>query len=173
MLPVIISNACNNYGPYQSIEKFIPLIIFKATNNKQIPIYGDGKQVRDWLYVEDHCEAIITILEKSNPGEIYNIGGSNEVNNLELLEFICNYIDKKFDIDSKSNKDKSSSLINFIKDRPGHDRRYATNPIKIKEKLGWEAKTSFESGIQKTVDWYLKNKEWIEDQRQNYLNINY
>ena len=172
-LPVIISNASNNYGPYQSIEKFIPLIIFKAINNKKIPVYGDGKQIRDWLYVEDHCEAIMKILEKSKPGEIYNISGSNEVENLEVLEFICNYIDKKLYIGSKCNRESCSNLINFVKDRPGHDRRYATNPQKIKNKLGWEAKTSFEYGIQKTIDWYLINKEWIKDQEQNYLNINY
>ena len=160
-LPTIVSNCSNNYGPYQSLEKFIPLIIFNALNKKNIPIYGNGKQIRDWLFVEDHCEAIIQILLKASPGEVFNIGGSNEFQNIDIAEMICNQLDSISPLVLDNNKTSYSSLITFTKDRPGHDKRYAVNSSKIKRMLGWEAKTKFEDGLRRTIDWYLNNKEWV------------
>ena len=159
-LPTLISNCSNNYGPYQSIEKFIPLTIYNALNNKKIPIYGDGMQIRDWIYVKDHCEALKTILLKGKPGEVYNIGSSNEEKNIHIAEKICNFLD--FSIPLKRNK-SYSEFIKFVKDRPGHDFRYAIDSKKIKKSLGWEAKTSISDGLELTIKWYLNNKEWVKE----------
>ena len=159
-LPTLISNCSNNYGPYQSIEKFIPLTIYNALNNKKIPIYGDGMQIRDWIYVKDHCEALKTILLKGKPGEVYNIGSSNEEKNINIAEKICNFLD--FSIPLKRNK-SYSEFIKFVKDRPGHDFRYAIDSNKIKKSLGWEAKTSISDGLELTIKWYLNNKEWVKE----------
>ena len=150
-LPVTISRCSNNYGPYQFPEKLIPLIIQRALNNEKLPVYGDGKNVRDWLYVEDHCKAIDLILEKGKPGEIYNIGGHNEMHNIGIVKLICDYLDKPY------------SLIEHVTDREGHDRRYAIDPDKIHKELGWLPETMFKDGIKKTIQWYLDNKEWWEN----------
>ena len=158
-LPTFISNCSNNYGPYQSIEKLIPLTIFNLLNHKNISIYGDGMQIRDWLYVEDHCEALKKILLKGEPGEVYNIGSSKELKNIDVVKKICSFLDSVIPI----NKNKSySEYITFVKDRPGHDYRYAIDSRKIKERLGWEAKTSFNDGIESTIKWYLNNKYWVK-----------
>jgi len=148
-LPVNITRCSNNYGPNQFPEKLIPLIISNCFKDKQIPIYGDGMQIRDWLHVTDHCKAIFTVLEKGKNGEIYNIGGNNERTNLEIINFILGYLRKP------------SSLIKFVNDRPGHDRRYAIDITKIAKELGWNPSISFEKGISETIDWYLKNDKWV------------
>ena len=149
-LPVIITRCSNNYGPYQYPEKLIPLFITKLLNNEKIPIYGDGLNIRDWLYVYDHCEAIDAVLHKGKTGEVYNIGGHNEKTNIEIAKIILNALKK------------DESYIEYIQDRPGHDRRYAISNKKIVNELGWNPSTNFNEGIQKTIDWYLKNQNWIK-----------
>ena len=151
-LPTLISNCTNNYGPHQHQEKLIPLIITNALENKNLPIYGDGKNIRDWLYVEDHCEAIIKILENGKPGETYNIGGSCEKNNLEVVNEICKILDS---IKPKQDGSSYKEQIEFVKDRPGHDFRYSLDTSKIKKDFNWKPKESFSSGLEKTVQWYL------------------
>ena len=158
-LPVLTTNCSNNYGPYQFPEKLLPLMITKALSGDPLPIYGDGKQIRDWLYVEDHCRAILEVLEKGTVGQIYNIGGHNEKTNLEVVQTLCNILDEMV-ADSPYRPHKS--LITFVEDRPGHDRRYAIDAGKIKKELGWVPKESFETGLQKTVCWYLDNKTWTD-----------
>ena len=158
-LPTLISNCSNNYGPYQSMEKLIPLTIYNSLNHKSIPIYGNGLQVRDWIYVKDHCEALKKILFNGEPGDVYNIGSSKELKNIDIVRKICSILDLIVPI----NKNKSySELISFVEDRPGHDYRYAINSNKIKEKLGWEPETSFQEGIESTIKWYLNNNNWIQ-----------
>jgi dTDP-glucose 4,6-dehydratase len=158
-LPVLTTNCSNNYGPYQFPEKLIPLCILNALNDKLIPIYGDGKQVRDWLYVKDHCVAIRTVLDRGNIGETYNIGGKSEKKNIDVVNLVCQILDQL--------KPKSAGLsykeqIVFVKDRPGHDRRYAVNSSKISHELNWSPNETFETGLHKTVKWYLSNKKWME-----------
>lgn len=159
-LPVLITNCSNNYGPYQFPEKLIPLIFHNSMTGKQLPVYGDGKNVRDWLYVKDHCEAIVEVLNKGRAGQSYNIGGNNEKQNLEVVTLICDTLDRKLGLPASG--EPRRSLITFVKDRLGHDRRYAIDASYIKEQLGWEPKITFEQGIEKTVDWYLANQEWVE-----------
>ena len=160
-LPVSISNCSNNYGPYQYPEKLIPLMIMNAFNKKDLPIYGDGNQIRDWLYVEDHVRAIYLILTKGKPGETYNIGGEKEKTNLEVVHTICNYLN---DLNISKEKNFSyQSLIKFVKDRPGHDKRYAIDNTKIFNKLGWSPLESFESGLKKTIEWYLNNQSFLSN----------
>lgn len=152
-VPAIITNTSNNYGPFQFPEKLIPHMILSAKAGKPLPIYGDGKQIRDWLYVEDHAEALVMVLESGQVGETYNIGGEQEVANIDVVHAICDVLDR---IDQRNYK----SLIEFVKDRPGHDRRYAIDNSKIKSKLGWSPSHSFEQGLEKTVRWYLENEVW-------------
>ena len=149
-LPVTISRCSNNYGPYQFPEKLIPLMIMNALEDKSLPVYGDGLNVRDWLYVEDHCKAIDLILEKGRIGEVYNIGGHNEMKNIDIVKLILEYLGK------------SENLIKYVTDRKGHDRRYAIDPAKIYSELGWLPETMFADGIKKTIQWYLDNKSWWE-----------
>ena len=156
-LPVITTNCSNNYGPYQFPEKLLPLMIHNALNGKSLPVYGDGKQIRDWLFVEDHCRAILRVLDKGDIGQVYNIGGHNEKTNLEVVHTLCNILDEMVP-DSPHRPYKN--LIQFVEDRPGHDRRYAIDASKIQSQLGWEPQESFETGLRKTVAWYLDNKEW-------------
>jgi len=156
-MPVNITRCSNNYGPYQFPEKLIPLMINNCLNKKPLPVYGDGMNIRDWLYVEDHCKSIDMVLHKGKIGEIYNIGGHNERTNIHIVKTIISYIHDNVD----SSVDES--LIRFVKDRKGHDRRYGIDPTKIKEELGWYPETSFEDGIIKTIKWYLKNKEWMKN----------
>lgn len=163
-LPVFISNCSNNYGPYQFPEKLIPLTLLNATTGKSIPIYGDGSNVRDWLYVEDHCRAIHAILDRGKIGECYNIGGLNEKTNLEIVNTICSHLDE---ILPHSKYKPHQSLIRFVKDRPGHDKRYAINPHKIIHELNWKPIESFETGIRKTIQWYIENQEWIKSIQTN------
>ena len=164
--PVIITNCSNNYGPYQFPEKLIPLMVINALSDKKLPIYGKGLNVRDWLYVEDHCRAIHTVIEKGMPGQTYNIGGNNEITNIQIVEAICAILDNEMPLGS--GKLYNENII-FVEDRPGHDFRYAVNTSKIKKELGWDPKESFESGIQKTILWYLRNQNWWEKiQNQNY-----
>ena len=151
-LPTLVSNCTNNYGPHQHEEKLIPLVITKALKNENLPIYGDGKNIRDWLYVEDHCEAIMKILESGKPGETYNIGGNCEKSNLEVVNEICKILDFK---NAKQNGSSYSEQIKFVKDRPGHDFRYSLDIAKIENNLNWKPKESFASGLAKTVQWYL------------------
>ena len=148
-LPINITRCSNNYGPYQFPEKLIPLMISNALDNKKLPIYGDGKNIRDWLHVYDHCTAIDLVLNKGKLGEVYNIGGNNEKENIEIVKLIIDYLDK------------DESLIEFVKDRLGHDRRYAIDSSKIQKELGWNPKYTFETGIKETIDWYLDNRQWI------------
>ncbi len=150
-LPVTISRCSNNYGPYQFPEKLIPLMIANCLGDQPLPVYGKGENVRDWLYVEDHCRAIDLILQKGKVGEIYNVGGHNEMKNIDIVKIICSYLGKP------------ESLITYVTDRPGHDRRYAIDPTKIHRELGWLPKTRFEDGIKRTVDWYLSNRAWWEN----------
>lgn len=159
-LPTLITNCSNNYGPYHFPEKLIPLIISNALSGRELPVYGDGKNVRDWLYVVDHCAAILAVLEKGQPGETYNVGGNNEKQNIEIVQKICDLLDEK--VGFLSSGDSRRSLIRFVKDRPGHDRRYAIDATKIKNELGWEPSVTFEEGIVRTIDWYLANPEWVK-----------
>jgi dTDP-glucose 4,6-dehydratase len=149
-VPVVVSHCSNNYGPYQFPEKLIPFFIFKASKNEPVPLYGDGKNVRDWLYVLDHCEAIDLMLHQGVAGEVYNIGGHNEKSNLEIAKIILKELDKP------------ESLITFVADRPGHDRRYAIDASKIEHELGWKPKYNFESAIHETVKWYMENQDWVK-----------
>ena len=160
-LPTIITNCSNNYGPYQFPEKLIPLIITNALTRKNLPIYGDGQNIRDWLFVGDHCAAIMEVLAKGKPGEFYNIGGNNEKTNLEVVNVICSLLDKLAP-QPKNGLKSYSELISFVKDRQGHDRRYAINSTKIQRELNWRPKESFETGIAKTVKWYLDNTKWVK-----------
>lgn len=159
-LPVSISRCSNNYGPYHFPEKLIPLMIVNALADKPLPVYGEGLNVRDWLYVEDHCKAIDLIIHKGRAGEVYNIGGHNEMRNIDIVKLICKALGKP------------ESLITYVKDRKGHDLRYAIDPTKIHRELGWLPETKFEDGLQKTIDWYLANKTWwqtiISGEYQNY-----
>lgn len=163
--PTLITNCSNNYGPYQFPEKLIPVVLLNALNGRPIPVYGKGENIRDWLYVEDHVQALLKVLEFGNPGETYNIGGHNERTNLQVIETIC----KMMNVLKPDKNIKYNSLINFVKDRPGHDMRYAIDPTKIKNDLGWKPEVQFEEGIRKTVKWYLDNKSWYE----NILNGSY
>jgi dTDP-glucose 4,6-dehydratase len=158
-LPTLITNCSNNYGPYQFPEKLIPLIINNALAGKALPVYGDGKNVRDWLYVVDHCEAILKVLEKGRLGETYNVGSNNEKQNIEVVQTICDILDEQ--TDPLSCGEPRRNLITFVKDRPGHDRRYAIDAGKIKDELGWEPSVTFEEGMRRTVGWYLDQTEWI------------
>lgn len=158
-LPVLLTNCSNNYGPYQFPEKLIPLMILNAVEGRSLPIYGDGLNVRDWLYVEDHCEAIETVLAQGAVGECYNIGGNTERTNIDIVKTICAAVDRHCpDLDHSP----CESLITYVKDRPGHDRRYAIDASKIRDDLGWEPKMNFADGIEATVTWYLQNSEWVE-----------
>lgn len=164
-LPVTISRCSNNYGPYQFPEKLIPLMIQRALADEKLPVYGEGQNVRDWLYVEDHCKAIDLILQNGKPGEVYNIGGHNEMHNIDIVKLICDYLDKPY------------SLIEHVTDRKGHDQRYAIDPTKIHNELGWLPETMFKDGIKKTIQWYLDNKDWWENiisgDYQNYYDEMY
>jgi len=157
-LPVTISNCSNNYGPYHFPEKLIPLMILNMLEEKPLPVYGDGKNVRDWLFVEDHCSAIYAILKKGRRGETYNIGGENEWTNIELVNLLCEKVAEK----NNKPRDHYKKLITFVNDRPGHDRRYAINCDKIKNELGWKRSVTFEEGLDRTVIWYLAHPEWID-----------
>jgi len=166
-LPTIITNCSNNYGPYQFPEKMIPLMIMHAISGKPLPVYGDGSNVRDWLYVEDHCKAVKLAFEKGTPGEVYVVGGNNEQKNINLVNNICNILDEiappvevpqLHEQGLKSYKD----LIRFVTDRPGHDRRYAIDPEKIRRELGWQPEVGFEVGLHRTIEWYLQNPEWVD-----------
>ncbi|HQY51769.1 MAG TPA: dTDP-glucose 4,6-dehydratase [Ignavibacteria bacterium] len=164
-LPILITRCSNNYGPYQFPEKLIPLMIVKTLNGEKLPVYGDGKNVRDWLYVEDHCSAIIKVLTDGKIGEVYNIGGNNEWYNIDIVKLILNRLGKTDD------------MIQYVKDRPGHDRRYAIDSTKIMTELGWEPAYDFEKGIALTIDWYIKNEDWWEKvmsgEYQKYYTENY
>jgi len=163
--PSLITRCSNNYGPYQFPEKLIPLIIHNALNDKNLPVYGDGKQIRDWLYVDDHNDAIITVLKNGNTGEVYNIGGNNEIKNIDIIKMILQYLNKP------------ESLITYVKDRLGHDRRYAIDASKINNELGWEPKFKFQDQIKFTIEWYLSNEEWVRNvisgEYQNWIDKNY
>lgn len=173
-MPVIITRCSNNYGPYQFPEKLIPLMIWNALNHKELPVYGDGKNVRDWLYVEDHCRAIDLVIQKGKIGEVYNIGGHNERENIYVVKKIVEVLRKK-----TGDERISEDLIRFVKDRPGHDRRYAMDPTKIQTELGWKHTYNFEEGLEITIDWYLDNLDWVRSvisgeylkfYEKNYLN---
>lgn len=156
-LPTIMTNCSNNYGPYHFPEKLIPLMILNALEGKPLPVYGDGQNVRDWLYVEDHCRAILRVLKKGVPGEKYNIGGHNEKTNLSIVHTLCDVLDEKQPrVDGVSYREQ----ITFVKDRPGHDMRYAIDASKMERELGWKPQETFETGIVKTVEWYLQHREW-------------
>jgi dTDP-glucose 4,6-dehydratase len=157
-LPVVISNCSNNYGSFQFPEKLIPLFIHNIKNNKPLPVYGKGENIRDWLWVEDHAAAIDVVFHKGRLGETYNIGGFNEWKNIELIRLICRVMDRKLN----RPEGESEKLITFVKDRAGHDLRYAIDATKIKTELGWEPSLQFEEGIEKTIDWYLENTAWLE-----------
>ena len=158
-LPVLTTNCSNNYGPYHFPEKLIPLVILNALADKPLPIYGDGQQIRDWLYVKDHCSAIRRVLEAGKLGETYNVGGWNEKPNLDVVHTICSILDQ---LRPKADGSKYATQITYVKDRPGHDRRYAIDATKLERELGWKPAETFETGIQKTVQWYLDNQEWTE-----------
>ena len=164
-LPVTISRCSNNYGPYHFPEKLIPLMIINALHDKPLPVYGNGENIRDWLYVEDHCKAIDLIIHKGRVGEVYNVGGHNEMRNIDIVKLICNALGKP------------ESLITYVADRKGHDMRYAIDPTKISAELGWLPETKFSVGIKKTIEWYLNNKSWwqeiISGEYSNYYKVMY
>jgi dTDP-glucose 4,6-dehydratase len=176
-LPVIVTNCSNNYGPYQFPEKLIPVVILKALRGEPIPVYGKGENIRDWLYVEDHAEALLTALEKGHPGQTYNIGGNNEMRNIDLVKLLCQILDdelliidskllmtdQKSEIRNQKSIKSYEELITFVTDRPGHDLRYAIDASKIRDELGWEPKQDNESGFRKTVRWYLDNESWWQE----------
>lgn len=159
-LPITISNCSNNYGPYQFPEKLIPLIILNAFEGKPLPVYGDGRNVRDWLYVKDHCIAIWTIMKNGQSGETYNVGGNSELENITVVEMICDILDEK---NTLSHGRSRRDLITFVKDRPGHDLRYAVDFSKLNKNLKWSPKESFETGIRDTIQWYMDNRKWVEN----------
>ncbi|UVE18795.1 dTDP-glucose 4,6-dehydratase [Pseudomonas sp. LS44] len=160
-LPVLITNCSNNYGPYHFPEKLIPHVILNALAGKPLPVYGDGSQIRDWLYVEDHARALVQVVSRGQVGETYNIGGHNEKRNLEVVQSICALLDELVPLSQASTGQRSyQELITFVKDRPGHDRRYAIDASKIERELGWVPQESFETGLRKTVQWYLNNRQW-------------
>ena len=158
-LPTLTTNCSNNYGRFQFPEKLIPLMILNARDGKPLPVYGDGLNVRDWIYVADHCEAIALVLARGTPGETYNVGGWNEKPNLEIVHAVCDIVDEMAPRAGGARRE----LITFVKDRPGHDRRYAMDARKIERELGWRPKETFETGIRKTIRWYLENQEWVRD----------
>ena len=172
-LPVLITNCSNNYGPYQFPEKLIPLMIINALEGKPLPVYGRGENVRDWLYVDDHCNAIWTVINKGGIGETYNIGGNNEWRNIDLVHKICEVLAEETGTEPGEYK----QLITFVKDRPGHDLRYAIDSTKLKRELGWQPQETFETGIRKTIRWYLENQSWVESVKtgdyRNWLAKNY
>lgn len=161
-LPVIVTNCSNNYGPYHFPEKLIPLVILNALEGKALPVYGDGSQIRDWLYVEDHARALYKVVTEGEVGDTYNIGGHNERKNIDVVRTICAILDELVPNHS-NNINKYADLITFVKDRPGHDYRYAIDATKIAQKLGWKPQETFESGIRKTVEWYLNNQKWCNN----------
>ncbi len=173
-LPSIVTNCSNNYGPYQFPEKLIPLMILNIIEGKPLPVYGDGKNVRDWLYVIDHCDALIRVFEEGTVGETYNIGGNSERKNIEIVHNLSDILDKLL---GRSSKKSGRKLIRFIEDRPGHDRRYAIDSGKIQRELGWKPKHRFEEALEFTVDWYLENMEWVESVRsgeyRKWIQCNY
>lgn len=164
-LPTLITRCSNNYGPFQFPEKLIPLMIINALNNKELPVYGDGKNIRDWIYVEDHCEAILKVFESGKPGQVYNVGAENEMMNIEIVELILDYLEKP------------RTLIKYVKDRPGHDRRYAIDNTKIYNELNWKPKYIFNDAIKTTIEWYLNNLDWCNEilsgEYLNYYKKNY
>jgi dTDP-glucose 4,6-dehydratase len=172
-VPVVISNCSNNYGPRQFPEKLIPLMILMALKGERLPVYGDGKNVRDWLYVGDHCAALRAILERGRVGETYNVGGNSERTNLELVEAVCGLLDEL----RPDGRGKHSRLIEFVEDRPGHDRRYAMDAAKLERELGWSPEEKLESGLRRTVEWYLENAEWVKSvtsgEYRNWMETNY
>jgi dTDP-glucose 4,6-dehydratase len=173
-LPVLTTNCSNNYGPYQFPEKLIPLVILNALEGKPLPVYGDGLNVRDWLFVEDHCAAIRMVLEKGEPGETYNIGGSSERKNIEVVTAICDILDE---LAPDAKLGSRRNLITYVQDRPGHDRRYAIDARKIAGELGWQPSQQFEGGIRQTVQWFLEHMDWVNDVRsgayQQWIELNY
>ncbi len=176
-LPTLTTNCSNNYGPFQFPEKLIPLMILNALEGKPLPIYGDGQNVRDWLFVGDHCRAIRAALERGRPGEVYNIGGASERTNMQVVHAICDTLDELVPGNSAPGKSGRRELIRFVADRPGHDRRYAIDARKIERELGWTPSVPFERGIRATVEWYLRNLPWVENVRTGayleWLNTNY
>ena len=169
--PIVITNCSNNYGPYHFPEKLIPHIILNAIHYKNIPIYGDGSQIRDWIFVDDHVKGILKVFLNGSIGETYNIGGSNEIKNIDVAKTICSILDEHLEIDS-SKITNFSDLITFVEDRPGHDQRYAIDSSKINESLDWNPEESFQSGLKKTVLWYLENKAWWEKILKNKYDLN-
>jgi dTDP-glucose 4,6-dehydratase len=163
-LPVLITNCSNNYGPYHFPEKLIPLVALNALDEKPLPVYGKGDNIRDWLFVDDHAKALLTVVEKGIPGETYNVGGRNERTNLEVVKTICQTLDE---LKPRSNGKKYEELITFVKDRPGHDKRYAIDASKLENELGWKASENFDTGIKKTIQWYLDNAWWWAPIREN------
>ena len=161
-LPTIVTNCSNNYGPYHFPEKLIPLVILNALEGKPLPVYGDGSQIRDWLYVEDHARALLTAAQYGKPGSTYNIGGHNEIKNIDVVTQICAILDKKVGI-RPANIHRFADLITFVTDRPGHDVRYAIDAAKIQSVLDWQPAESFATGLEKTIDWYLDNTEWCDN----------
>ncbi|NDF52334.1 MAG: NAD-dependent epimerase/dehydratase family protein, partial [Betaproteobacteria bacterium] len=162
-LPTLTTNCSNNYGPFQFPEKLIPLMISHAMQGKALPVYGDGKNIRDWLYVRDHCVAIRAVLERGRPGEVYNIGGDAEMNNLAVVESLCDLLDA---LRPRADRKSYREQIQFVKDRPGHDRRYAIDASKIRKELAWQPAESFHSGIRKTIAWYLEHQSWVANLQQ-------
>ena len=173
-LPTLITNCSNNYGPYQFPEKLIPLMILNIVEEKSLPVYGDGKNVRDWLYVIDHCDALIKVFEKGTPGETYNIGGGAERENIEIIHSLCDLLDDRL---GRLGKKSSRRLVHFVTDRPGHDRRYAIDASKIHHELGWTPGHQFEDALEATMDWYLKHMEWVNSVRsgeyRKWIELNY
>ncbi|MBT3937041.1 MAG: dTDP-glucose 4,6-dehydratase [Candidatus Marinimicrobia bacterium] len=166
-LPILITNCSNNYGPFQFPEKLIPLMIANCIDEKPLPVYGKGHNIRDWLYVEDHCDAVYTVLQHGEIGETYNVGGNNEIRNIDIVKTICAILDE---MRPSPNGKSYGNLISFVKDRPGHDFRYAIDASKIKTELGWTPKETFESGIKQTIEWYIENESWwrkIQDKTYN------
>jgi dTDP-glucose 4,6-dehydratase len=172
-LPTLTTNCSNNYGPYHFPEKLIPLMILNALDGKPLPVYGDGLNIRDWLYVRDHCEAICQVLVKGRPGEVYNVGGKNEVRNIDVVTTIC----RKLDELRPKAAGRYEDQITYVADRPGHDRRYAIDPRKIEAEIGWRPAETFETGVARTVAWYLSNPEWIASVKsgayRDWISTNY
>ncbi len=164
-LPVVVSNCSNNYGPFHFPEKLIPLVILNALEGKSLPVYGDGSNVRDWLYVEDHARALTMIVEQGRPGETYNVGGRNERTNLQVVQTVCDVVDELAGARAEGSR---RELITFVADRPGHDRRYAIDATKLETELGWRAQEDFDTGLRKTVAWYLARRDWWEPLRARY-----